>query len=76
MEIKKGLYKHFKGNNYKVIGVAKHSETLEDCVVYEAQYGERGLWVRPAKMFLENVEVDGKMVPRFDFLSEDETKIT
>lgn len=59
------IYKHFKGNEYLVLHLAKHSETLEDLVVYQALYGERGIWVRPLKMFLEQVEVDGKMVNRF-----------
>ena len=59
-------YKHFKGNEYLVINVAKHSETLENMVVYQALYGERGLWVRPLSMFLEEKEVDGKMINRFD----------
>jgi hypothetical protein len=74
MEIKPGIYKHFKGNRYKVLGVAKHSETLEDMVVYQALYGEKGLWVRPLKMFLELVEINGQKVPRFEYLGED-TKI-
>lgn len=59
------IYKHFKGNEYLVLYQAKHSETLEDLVVYQALYGERGIWVRPLKMFLEQVEVDGKIVNRF-----------
>lgn len=65
MEILPGKYKHFKGNEYEVIGMAKHSETLEDMVVYRALYGERKLWVRPAKMWLETVERDGKKFTRF-----------
>ncbi len=67
-----GLYKHYKGGTYKVIGVAKHSETLDDMVVYEhvnEKDNEFKLWVRPAKMFLETVEVDGKKVPRFEKIS-------
>ena len=65
-EIKIGKrYKHFKGKDYLVLHVAKHSETLEDMVVYQALYGERGIWVRPLSMFLEQVEVNGKMVNRF-----------
>lgn len=59
------VYKHFKGNEYLVLHKAKHSETLEDLVVYQALYGERGIWVRPLKMFLEQVEVEGKLVNRF-----------
>lgn len=63
-----GKYKHYKGNMYEVIGVARHSETLEETVVYRALYGENGLWVRPLKMFLEEVEVEGRKVPRFEFI--------
>jgi len=59
-------YRHFKGNEYLVLYVAKHSETLEDMVVYQALYGERGIWVRPLSMFLEEKEVDGKIVSRFE----------
>ncbi len=58
-------YRHFKGKEYLVLYIAKHSETLEDMVVYQALYGERGIWVRPLEMFLEKVEVDGEMVERF-----------
>lgn len=67
-----GLYKHYKGGTYKVIGVAKHSETLDDMVVYEhvnEKDNEFKLWVRPAEMFAETVEVDGKKVPRFEKIS-------
>jgi hypothetical protein len=60
-----GLYRHYKGPEYRVFGVAKHSETEEEVVVYQALYGEFGLWVRPLSMFLESVEVDGEPVPRF-----------
>lgn len=60
-----GLYRHYKGNDYRVVGLARHSETLEPLVVYEALYGERGLWVRPAAMFVGHVEHDGRRVPRF-----------
>ncbi len=67
MEIKKGKYRHFKGNEYEVIGTARHSETLEEMVVYKALYGEGGLWVRPADMWNETVERDGKTVKRFEF---------
>ena len=65
MSIKPGVYRHFKGNRYEVIGVAKHSETLEEMVVYRALYGEGGLWVRPASMWLETVERDGQVFQRF-----------
>lgn len=66
--IRPGICKHYKGHQYRVFGVAKHSETLEEVVVYEALYGEKGLWVRPLEMFLEEVEVDGKKMPRFRHL--------
>lgn len=73
MEIKLGMYRHYKGKDYKVIGIAHHSETLEDLIVYRAlddspDFGKNALWVRPKKMFLENVTVDGKEVPRFRFI--------
>lgn len=63
-------YRHYKGKDYLVLYQAKHSETLEDLVVYQALYGERGIWVRPLEMFLEDVEVDGKLVERFKELDE------
>ncbi|MEK7180876.1 MAG: DUF1653 domain-containing protein [Patescibacteria group bacterium] len=69
-EIKVGKYRHFKGNEYEVIGVAKHSETLEEFVVYRALYGGGELWVRPKEMFLEKVNKDGKSVSRFEYLGE------
>ncbi len=69
-EIKIGKYEHFKGKMYEVIGVAKHSETLEELVVYKPLYGEMGLWVRPLKMFTEEVEINGKKVPRFKFINK------
>lgn len=67
MKISKGIYKHYKGKKYKVLGVAKHSETLEDLVVYKALYENElsKLWVRPLDMFNEQVEIDGKLVKRF-----------
>ncbi|HEV7775721.1 MAG TPA: DUF1653 domain-containing protein [Luteibacter sp.] len=65
-----GIYRHYKGNAYRVLGTARHSETMEDMVVYQALYGQFGLWVRPAAMFLESVEVDGRRVPRFAFERE------
>ncbi|HQK63992.1 MAG TPA: DUF1653 domain-containing protein [Candidatus Staskawiczbacteria bacterium] len=67
-EIKLGKYRHYKGKEYEVLGVAKHSETLEDLVVYRALYGEGELWVRPLVMFSEEIEVDGKKIPRFKFV--------
>ena len=69
-EIKLGKYRHFKGNEYEVIGIARHSETLEEMVVYRALYGEGGLWVRPAEMWNEIVEREGKTFPRFTYLGE------
>jgi len=68
--IKPGKYKHYKGKLYEVIGVSRHSETLEKLVVYKALYQQEGenLWVRPLKMFIEEVEVEGKKMPRFEFL--------
>lgn len=69
-QVKLGKYRHFKGKLYEVIGVAKHSETLEEFVVYRALYGENELWIRPKKMFLETVKIDGKEVKRFEFIPE------
>ncbi len=63
-----GRYRHYKGNEYNVLGVARHSETQEQLVVYQQEYGERGLWVRPLAMFLENVVVEGKSLPRFQLI--------
>lgn len=68
MEIKPGMYHHFKGGMYEVIGIANHSETLEPMVVYKALYGEKGLWVRPASMWNEIVSKDGYTGPRFTFV--------
>ena len=65
--VKSGRYRHYKGKNYTVIGVARHSETEEELVVYRKDYNDRGLWVRPLAMFLESVEVEGKTVPRFEY---------
>lgn len=61
-----GLYRHYKGNPYRVIGLARHTETREWLVVYEALYGDGGLFVRPAGMFVEAVEVNGRKLPRFE----------
>jgi hypothetical protein len=60
-----GVYRHYKGQRYQVLGTARHSETLEPLVVYRALYGEQGLWVRPLAMFVETVQVDGHSLPRF-----------
>lgn len=67
-EIRPGRYRHFKGKEYRVLGVARHSETLEPLVVYQALYGERGLWVRPAAMWNEQVEREGRIMPRFTYV--------
>ena len=64
-DIPLGVYRHFKGNRYQVIDLARHSETEEWMVVYRALYGEQGLWVRPASMWLETVERDGQTFQRF-----------
>jgi hypothetical protein len=68
-----GLYRHYKGNLYEVIETVRHSETLEPMTLYRALYGERGLWVRPAAMFLETVEIAGVVTPRFSRLSDPKT---
>lgn len=68
MSIPPGRYRHFKGREYTVIGVARHSETQEELVVYRQEYGEHGLWVRPIAMFHEMVNVEGEEVPRFNLL--------
>jgi len=72
IEPRPGRYRHYKGREYRVIGIARHSETLEPLVVYQALYGERGLWVRPAAMFIESVEsADGGVrVARFAHVGE------
>ena len=69
-EIKLGKYRHFKGNMYEVIAVAKHSETLEDMVVYKALYDDGGYWVRPLSMWNETIERDGKTIKRFTYVDE------
>ncbi len=65
MDLKPGKYRHFKGGEYELIGIARHSETLEPMVVYRALYGEGGLWVRPAAMWTETVEKENYTGPRF-----------
>lgn len=69
-QIKPGRYRHFKGNEYQVVGMARHSETMEEMVVYRALYGEGGLWVRPAHMWNETVDRDGYHGPRFAYIGE------
>jgi len=66
--LKPGIYEHYKGNRYKVLGVSHHSETLEELVVYQALYGDGDLWVRPIDVFFDEKEIDGKKVPRFKFI--------
>jgi len=68
--MKLGRYRHYKGNFYEVIGVARHSETEESLVVYRPLYGDKRLWVRPLEMFEESVEVDGVKKPRFSYAPE------
>lgn len=68
--VKTGLYRHYKGRDYEVIGTARHSETEELLVVYRCLYGDHGLWVRPLTMFRETVEVAGEQVPRFTWMGE------
>jgi hypothetical protein len=68
--IKPGIYQHYKGNYYQVLGLARHSETLEELVVYQALYGDFGLWVRPLSMFTEEILIDNQSIPRFRFIAE------
>lgn len=68
-------YRHFKGNIYRVLHIAKHSETLEDMVVYQAMYGERGIWIRPLSMFEEVIERDGKAFRRFSPITKEEAEL-
>ena len=72
MSIQTGLYQHYKGQQYRVIGVARHSESEEELVVYQALYGAFGLWVRPLTMFLEQIEIAGQLQPRFALLQAEE----
>lgn len=66
-----GIYQHYKGQYYKVLYLAKHSETLEDLVVYQAQYGDHKIWVRPLGMFLETISIDGEKIERFSYIAPD-----
>lgn len=75
INIPKGIYKHFKGHVYKVIGIAKHSETLEEQVVYVSISDETDIWVRPATMFFDMVERDGKRFQRFEFLGASKNEL-
>lgn len=69
-DIKPGIYKHYKNKKYKVICQATHSETREEVVVYQCLYDDYSIWVRPKEMFTELIEVDGRKIPRFEFISE------
>ena len=69
-EIKLGKYRHFKGNEYEVVGIAKNSETLEPMVIYKALYGDGGLWVRPLSMWNEEITRDGKTFKRFQYIGK------
>lgn len=71
LPIKIGRYRHYKGNYYEVIGVARHSETEEQLVVYRCLYGDHSLWVRPLAMFMELISVDGCQVPRFTWCGDE-----
>ena len=68
-----GRYRHYKNLFYKVLALARHSESLEELVVYQAEYGEKGIWVRPKKMFMESIEINGKNIFRFDSIEEENT---
>ena len=69
-QLRPGRYRHFKGREYRLISLAKHSETLEPMVIYQALYGEGGIWVRPAEMWSQHVERDGYSGPRFTYIGE------
>ncbi|MFH0969578.1 MAG: DUF1653 domain-containing protein [Patescibacteria group bacterium] len=68
--MKLGIYQHYKGKFYKVIGVATHSETLEKLVIYQAMYGKKKLWVRPLGMFMEKIKINGKLEKRFKYIKK------
>lgn len=74
--VRPGLYQHFKGLNYIVLGVAVHSETQEVMIVYQQDYGDRRMWVRPKAMFMETVPYEGKDVPRFQYLGEVDEQVS
>ncbi|MFA5828612.1 MAG: DUF1653 domain-containing protein [Candidatus Shapirobacteria bacterium] len=71
LSLKPGIYEHYSGKKYDLVGVAHHSETLEEVVVYRARYGEKLIWVRPLGMFLETVEHEGVIKPRFRYIGDD-----
>lgn len=75
MKVKKGIYRHYKGHKYRIIGIARHSETLEELVVYQGFYndpkfGKNPICVRPVKLFIDDVKINGKQIPRFKFLAD------
>ncbi len=76
MQLQPGLYRHYKGHEYRVFGVAQHSEEQQQVVVYQALYGDYGLWVRPLEMFCEEVVVDGKTLPRFALIQAETAVFT
>ncbi|WP_205340614.1 DUF1653 domain-containing protein [Denitrificimonas caeni] len=73
MSLTTGIYQHYKGQQYRVLGIAQHSENEQQLVVYQALYGAFGLWVRPLSMFIETVEIDGLLQPRFALLQAEES---
>lgn len=73
MSLTTGIYQHYKGQQYRVLGIAQHSENEQQLVVYQALYGAFGLWVRPLSMFIEMVEIDGLLQPRFALLQAEES---
>jgi len=75
MEVKLGVYQHYKGNYYQVVSFARHSETLEKLIVYQELYGSYGMWVRPLDMFLENIFIEGEEVARFKFVDASFSKL-
>jgi hypothetical protein len=75
MSLQLGVYRHYKGALYKVLHVARHSETEEELVVYQALYGERGIWVRPLAMFTETVDHGNRLIPRFCFVDQQQEKL-
>ena len=81
MSIRRGLYRHYKGNIYEVIQIARHTETLDDCIVYRAlykcpEYGNNAYWVRPYKMFTSTVNISGKIKPRFEYIGTNVPHVT